>query len=370
MTSYSLRIFLVAAISISFASLGSARPEVLEDLSGFDRPVATVFAPDGKALFVVNRSRGEVGARRGAGSITKMSVNADLQFKVASRRFVVGLTAPSDIDFLPVELEGVAPKGSLILVSGTPLIESEDGRMEKNASDDLIGFTLFDPLTGKTLAKADFSPEADLRFNGEHPLISPNSMSFDRSGNLYIADTGIGGNLFRNRLKAQPVIYRISVSGMQQMFSGESPSRVDVMKISSIPGDISYHPQEDAVYFLANHLQGASRGSVFKVSSRNFTEVMKIETVVRELTSLASMIISPNGRTLIASAKGELLIPRNRKSARLVRFKPEMTYSTPGKFDYLPLSGGDYILAMPEETGDAGAGKGQRVRITRLDSRN
>ena len=35
---------------------------------------------------------------------------------------------------------------------------------------------------------------------------------------------------------------------------------------------------------------------------------MKIETVVRELTSLASMIISPTGRTLIASAKGELLI--------------------------------------------------------------
>ena len=98
---------------------------------------------------------------------------------------------------------------TLILVSGTPLIESEDGRMEKNASNDLIGFTLFDPLTGKVLAKADFSPEADLRFNGEYPLISPNSISFDRIGNLYVADTGIGGNLFRNRVKAQPVIYRI-----------------------------------------------------------------------------------------------------------------------------------------------------------------
>ena len=154
------------------------------------------------------------------------------------------------------------------------------------------------------------------------------------------------------------------------MFSGQSPTGVDVMKISSIPGDISYNQQEDAVYFLANHLQGASRGSVFKVSSRNFTEVMKIETVVRELTSLASLIISPTGRTLIASAKGELLIPRNRKSARLVRFKPEMTYSSPGKFDYLSLPGGDYILAMPEEAGDAGAGKGQRVRITRLTTKN
>ena len=369
MKSYCLRISLIVVFSISFVSSGLARPEVLEDLSGFDRPVAPVFAPDGKALFVVNRSRGEVGARRGAGSIAKMSVSSDLQFKVASKRFVFGLTAPSDVDFLPIELDGVAPKDTLILVSGTPLIESEDGRMEKNASNDLIGFTLFDPLTGKMLAKADFSPEADLRFNGEYPLISPNSISFDRSGNLYVADTGIGGNLFRNRVKAQPVIYRISVSGMLQIFSGQSPSGVDVMKISSIPGDISYHQQEDAVYFLANHLQGASRGSVFKVNSRNFTEVMKVETVVRELTSLASLIISPTGRTLIASAKGELLIPRNRKSARLIRFKPEMTYSSPGKFDYLSLPGGDYILAMPEETGDAGAGKGQRVRITRLTSK-
>ena len=102
MTSFCFRISLVAAFSISFVSSSMARPEVLEDLSGFDRPVATVFAPDGKALFVVNRSRGEVGARRGAGSITKMSVSSDLQFKVASKRFVVGLTAPSGVDFLPI----------------------------------------------------------------------------------------------------------------------------------------------------------------------------------------------------------------------------------------------------------------------------
>ncbi len=136
-----LPILSTAAAFFAVTQVHGARPEVLEDLPGFDRPVSAAFGPDGKSLFVVNRSRGEVGARRGAGTVTKYSVGDGPEFKLASKRFVVGLTAPSDIDFLPVELPGIAPAGSLILVSGTPLIETEDGRMTKDASSDFIGIS-------------------------------------------------------------------------------------------------------------------------------------------------------------------------------------------------------------------------------------
>ncbi len=364
----SLRPYLILALCACSLNAFGARPEVLEDLPGFDRPVSAAFGLDGKTLFVANRSRGEVGAKRGAGTITKFSVGEGLEFKLASKRFVVGLTAPADIDFLPVSLGDIAPAGTLIVVSGTPLIETEDGRITKDASDDFIGLSLIDPVTGKILKKADMGPASNLKLKGEFPLVSPNSIAFDKSGNLYVADTGIGGNLFRNRVKTQPVIYRIERSGLVDLFSGTAPNAVQVMKISSIPGDLSYQAEDDAVYFVANHLQGATRGAVFKVSSQDFQSVLKIQTVVRDMTALASMRLTPRGRALLATNSGELHVPKNRKSSRLIRFRPEMTFSSPGKFGLLPEEGGSFILAVPEETGDAGAGKGQRVRIVRLPS--
>ncbi len=360
------RLLALAALSAILPFAQGARPEVLEDLPGFDRPVSAMFSSDGKSLFVVNRSRGEVGARREAGSITQYSVSEGPVFKLASKRFVVGLTAPSDIDFLPAALGDVAPAGTLIVVSGTPLIETEDGRITKDASDDFIGLSLFDPLSGKLLGKADLGPESDLKMKGSLPLISPNSITFDKSGNLYIADTGIGGNLFKNRVKAQPAVYRINRAGLVDLFSGTAPMDVDVMKISSIPGDISYESRDDSVYFVANHLQGATKGAVFKVSSDDFQDVMKIQTVCRDLTALSSMRMTPNGKVLLATNSGELHVPRGKKTSRLLRFKPEMTFSSPGKYGLLEEPGGSFIMAVPEETGDAGAGKGQRVRIVRM----
>ena len=365
----SLCFFILFAAVFAPLIVYGARPVVLEDLPGFDRPVSAAFSPDGKSLFVVNRSRGEVGARRDAGSITKFSVSEGPVFKLASKRFVVGLTAPSDIDFLPVDLAGVAPAGSLILVSGTPLIETEDGRMIKDASADFIGLSLYDPTTGKLIKKVDLGPASDVKLKGENPLVSPNSITIDKSGSVYIGDTGIGGNLFKKRIKAQPVIYRISTIGLIDMFTGKSPMDVEVMKISSIPGDISYQSADDSVFFVANHIQGATKGAVFKVARSDFHNVMKIQTVVRELTALSSMRLTPGGKVLLATNKGELIVPRGRKASRLIRFKPEMTFSTPGKFAMLPEPGGAFIIAVPEETGSAGAGKGQRVRIVRVPSK-
>ncbi|MGK0239548.1 MAG: hypothetical protein ACI92G_003025 [Candidatus Pelagisphaera sp.] len=360
------RSLLAIAVWVSTLSLlEAARPEVLQILSGLDRPVAATFGSEGKTLFVANSSRGSLGALRGMGSITKFDRGSDGQYKLASKRFVIGLTAPSAMAFLPVALGEGLPKGLLFLVSGTPLIENEDGRLTKDASKDFIGISVIDPLTGKTLRKIDLGPAAAMKLGGEYSLVSPNSLDFDNQGNLYIADTGIGGNvfMFKNRVKAQPTIYRIDHDSLGEMLNGTPPANAQVMKVSSIPGDMRYHAADDSIYFLANHIVGATKGAVFKVASSDFQKQGSIQTIVRELTALSSLVILPNGKTLLVGNSGELHVPRGKKSSREIRFKPEMRFSTPGRIDLLLQADGSSLLAVPEETGDAGAGKGQRLKI-------
>ena len=362
----SFRLLLANVVLLTGISVKGASPEVLEVLPGFDRPVSAAFGPEGKSLFVVNRSRGEIGAIRGAGSITKYTVGSDYSFKLASKRFAIGLTAPSDIDFLPVSLGKVAPKGALFLISGTPLIETEDGRITKDASNDFIGLTVLDPLTGKVIKRVSLGPTSPIKLKNEYSLISPVSMTFDGKGSLYIADTGIGGNLFRNPLRAQPVIYRIDKQGVMDLLTGVSPLDVEAMKVSSIPGDICYQPKDDSVYFLTNHNQGAPKGAIFRIGSTDFKNGSMMQTIVRELTALSSMVLSPSGRVLLTTNSGELIYPRGKKSSRTIRFRPQMTFSTPGRFGILTQSDGRLLLAVPEETGDAGINKGQRVKIVLL----
>jgi hypothetical protein len=281
----------------------------------------------------------------------------------------VGLTAPSDIDFLPVSFGEVGIKGSLFLISGTPVIESEDGRITKDASKDFIGITVMDTMTGKVLQRIDLGPATGMKLKNEHSLISPTGMTFDRDGNLYIADTGIGGNLFKIPLKPQPAIYRIGKSGIKDMLMGIPPMDVEAMKVSSIPGDICYQPIDDSVYFLSNHNQGAPKGAIFRIGSADFKSGSMMQTIVRELTALSSIQLTPSGKVLLTTNSGELIVPRGKKGFRLIRFRPQMTFSTPGKFGLLPQADGSLLLAVPEETGDAGVNKGQRVKIVLLSEK-
>jgi len=366
------RSLLAIALGVTaLSTLQAARPEVLQVLSGLDRPVAAVFGPEGKTLFVANRSRGSIGALRAMGSITKFERGSDGDYKMASKRFVIGLTAPSALDFLPVSLGEGLPAGLLFLVSGTPLIENEDGRMTKDASKDFIGLSVIDPVTGKILKKVDLGPAAAMKLKGEYSLISPSSLKFDNQGNLYIADTGIGGNMFmfKNRVKAQPTIYRIDHRSLGKMLNGEPPVNAQVMKVSSIPGDMSYRAEDDSIYFLANHIVGATKGAVFKVASSDFQGRSSMQTIVRELTALSSLQILPNGKVLLVTKSGEFHVPRGKKSSREIRFKPEMRFTTPGRFDLLSQPDGSFLLAVPEESGDAGIGKGQRVKIVKFPAK-
>lgn len=351
------------AVHVAWAA---GRPEIIQTLTGFNRPVSAVFSENGDTLFVVNRARGEVGVLRHQGSVSKVARMDGGKFGEPNHRFVTRLTGPSDVALAPIAF-GDVPKGSLFVVTGTPLIENETGRIIKDASGEYIGITVIDAQTGRVLREIDLGPSSEVLLQRSQALISPTSIEFDHEGNLFIGDTGIGGHLFiSNRMQGQPKIWRLTQRSVMELLSGLSPSGAKPMPISSLPGDMRYDASSDSLYFITNHNQGAPTGSVFKVEGGEFKGIQSLQTIVRSLPALSGLQLSPKGRAIMTSNNGEILMPRGRKNYRVIRFRPEVRFATPGNFALYPLAAGASLLAIPEEGSDAGLNKGQSVQIVKL----
>ena len=297
--------------------------------------------------------------------ISKFSVSEDGTLKLYSKQFVSRLTAAMDLDFAPVSY-ATLPAGSIFIIAGSPLIQNEAGQLTKDATDEFIGLIVVSPETGEILKRVDLSPGSDILMKTEFPLVSPSSITFDKQGNLYIADTGIGGYNFKDRFQGRPVIYRLEPRAVLDLLTGVPPVDVDITRISSLPGDMSYDAETDTVYFISNHIQGAPSGSVSKFESGNYRGLASQKTIVRGLVALNGLHLTPKGRVLLLANTGEVLFPRGRKASRTIRIHPQVTFSTPGKIDIKRLPDGQLLVPVPEENSDAGLGKGQMVRVMRL----
>ncbi len=365
MRSFSMRSFSALLASLLLALTLSAKPQVVQELTGLTNPVSCIYSPDGSSLYIVNKARGDAGMIRERSYVSKYSVSPEGTLKLYSKQFISRLTAATDLDFAPVNFATV-PVGSIFIVAGSPLIQNEAGQLTKDATNEFIGIVVANPETGETLKRIHLGPGSDLLLKTEFPLISPSSLAFDKAGNLYIADTGIGGYNFKERFQGRPVIYRLEPRAVLDLLTGVPPVDVDITRISSLPGDMTYDRETDTIYFISNHIQGAPSGSVSKFESGNYKGLASQKTIVRGLVALNGLHLTPKGRVLLLANTGEVLFPRGRKASRTVRIHPQVTFSTPGKIDLMQLEDGHLLVPVPEENSDAGLGKGQTIKVVRL----
>ena len=361
-----LRALALALSTLSSAALfASGRPEVIQELDGFTRPTVASFSPDGASLFVINHAQGEAGTLRGQSFLSKLKVDAAGSVAEEKMRFVEGLTAPIDLDFSPVRL-GALPSGSIFMVEGTPLVEDEQGRALKDMSRVFIGLTIVDPSTGSLVKKIDLSPNARFDLAKGTRLLAPSCMAFDKQGNLFIGESGVGGHMFAPRQVGRPGIWRISRADLVKILAGEAPLEAEFIRLSSLPVDLCYREAEGALYFVSNHTQGVPSGSVFKIEAANYQSIESMQTVVRGLSALSGIQITPKSRVLMVGNNGDLMFPKGKKNSFPVRFRPQVDFSTPGKIGLKAFGDDTMIVAVPEQSSDAGSGRGQRLRIVRL----
>lgn len=359
----------LTALTLLLVSKAQAqdRPEIAQELDGFLRPTAAIFSPDGRYLFVINHSQGESGTLRGESFISKLAVSESGVVSVSDMRFVKSLTAPIDMDFSPIRY-GNIPKGAIFLAFGTPLVQDEAGRAMRDLSRVAIGISVIDPNTGRQIKKIDLGPNRSNQLLDGVALLSPSSICFDSSGNLYIGESGVGGHMFDNKQVGRPGIWRIEAEAVEQILDERVPKKLELIRTTSLPTDMTFSDKENMLYFVTNHTQGRPSGSVFRISSGQYEGISSMQTIVRDLSALTGIQIMPKGRVLLAGNSGELMFPKGKRDTRPLRFRPLHEFSSPGKIGLRELKDGSIIIAVPELSSVAGEGKGQRISIVKLPS--
>ena len=94
-----------------------------------------------------------------------------------------------------------------------------------------------------------------------------------------------------------------------------------------------------------------------------------VQTIVRDLSPLSGIQVSPRGRILLTTNKGDLVFPKGRKNYGIIRVYPRVRFSSPGNFAMMEKSDGHLLLAIPEITGDDGENDTQTMKVVLLDDR-
>ena len=226
------RLFQWLVCILAVSHLRAAEPTVTQTMSIFHRPESVAFGLDGRKLFVSNcgsdvfgLDKSFVGFVKGAGSISKLNIDAQGTASVEKLKFISNLSANVGIAVLPQATEKF-PRGTLLVNHGISLLVDSEGQPETNPYALHTGISFHDPETGGFLGDLRVGAGSIVAQILGHIILLPNSIAFDSNGNLYVTDTAKGGDRLSPKTGGHPGLIRIEHDAIDPLTVGAS-SEID-----------------------------------------------------------------------------------------------------------------------------------------------
>ena len=332
--------------------------QVIQTLKAFDNPEGAIFSADGKFVFISNAA--ELGMKEKgfhwtekAGYISKLEVQPDGTLKMVKDKLITGLTAPLGMAVLPVATKKF-PKGTIFLCAGAAPIAEANGTEIKDAKRMDPKLVAFD-TEGKVLGEIKMGMNsAFAKANGGSPATLPNAAGFDKEGNLYVADTGIGGASFDPPVKTNGGVYMIPHGALDDLADGKEASVSFIAMPEGGPDGVEVAPDGSIhtnTVGVAAGMKDPAQGGMYKLSVEDFKTGKLPAPFVTGLGALDGLDFAGNARldTEIVNTNSVIvtLLPDG-KPMMLTYDQPDKKLAGPADIAVHKMADGSYLLVIPE----------------------
>jgi hypothetical protein len=360
----STRIALAAALICS-APVHSAEPleayphvaHVVQRLNAFDNPEGAIFSPDGRYVYISNAA--ELGMPdkgfhfvRNAGYVSKLAVQPDGTLRMENPKLVTGLTGPVGMAVSPAGTQRF-PEGTIFLAQiGAPLAEA-DGTEVKDPSLSDPKIVAFD-ADGKVLGEIKLGEGSPVAKASGAVATLPNALAFDKQGNLYLAETGIGGGLFDPPVKTMGGgVYMFPKDSLDALAEGKDAPLYYIPVPEGGPDGIEVAP-DGVIHFntvgAVAGLKDPAEGGMYRLRQQDFQSGNLPRPYNHGLGALDGLTFAGSTRldTEIKNESAVVVTPYwSGKPSRLA-LDQDIKLAGPADIAVHKMDDGSYLLVIPE----------------------
>lgn len=340
------------------AGVHSTSAVVKQVLSNFDNPEGAIFSHDGKFVFISNSV--EIGDKgegfswtENKGYISKLSVNSNGTLTMVEEKLITGISSPLGMGVLPVST-GMFPAGTIWVCVGSAPIVDQDGKTitdRNRMRSKLLAFN----TEGKILGEIDTGAGSVFEEITGNPIILINALGFDKSGNLFVADTAFGGAQFDPPWDGAGGLWKISVDSLDAMASGKkAPIMPKFLAIPGNPDGVEVSPIDGMVYVnTVGPVAGApdpANGGIYAISDMKTLPA----PIDGNLGALDGLDFTAQGTMVNTQIRGDipakLYVNCIGEEARTLELVPNQELLGPADIAIRQMSDGSYMIIVPELT--------------------
>ena len=302
--------------------------------------------------------------------ISKLEVQPDGSLKMVNEKLVTGLTGAVGMAVSTVGTRKF-PRGTIFLAEAWAPLAEADGTDVKDPSviePKILAFN----TDGKILGSIKLGEgSAAAKASGVVATL-PNALAFDPSGNLYLAETGIGGGSFSPAIPTKGGgVYLFPTSSLDALAEGRDAPVSYLAVPDGGPDGIEVAP-DGMIHFntvgQAAGLKDPAEGGMYKIKKADLIAGKLPEPFNRGLGALDGLDFAGSNRldTEIKNTNSVVVTPLSGTKSYVLTYDQDIKLAGPADIAIRKLSDGSYLLIIPELAATSPNNKDNSVTVVKL----
>ncbi|NOZ23195.1 MAG: hypothetical protein GXP25_19145 [Planctomycetes bacterium] len=332
---------------------------MIQQLKSFDNAESAVFTADGKYVLVSNAAelgrpdRGFHFVEHG-GFISKLEVQPGGKLKMVNRKLIEGMTGPLGMAVLPKATK-MFPAGTIFVCKGNLPMAEPDGTPITDSirlTSEIIAFD----VNGRLLGAISWGRHSYLEQVSGAPATQPNGMAFDKEGNLYVAETGVGGDSLIPPMDTVPGVMMVPHGAIDDLASERRLKEKPLfIPIPGGPAGVAVCPTDQSIYVntvgLAAGVEDPDKGATFRLRKSDFVAGVCPKPIASGFGALDGLAFLPDGTRLETQVLYEphyIMVTIPGGKAMRVPLEPNVRFTACAGIAVRQMSDGSYLLVVPQ----------------------